>query len=203
MSPSISCMTKTSTSSATPTWIPSGAGLMSIHPRTTSGIPWSKIFALLEKYPNYIFNFTGSRRYEFMKEYYPEEYAKVKKYVAEGRWFPAGSSVDESDVNMPSLESMERHFLYGNHFFQREFGKQSDDFLLPDCFGFPASLPTVMAHGGLKGFSTQKLTWGSAVGIPFNVGVWIGPDGSAVLAALNPGGYGTAITEDLSKSRCG
>ena len=101
---------------------------------------------------------------------------------------------------MPSLESILRHFLYGNHFFQREFGKQSEDFLLPDCFGFPASLPTIMAHGGLKGFSTQKLTWGSAVGIPFNVGVWIGPDGSSVLAALNPGGYGNAVTEDLSNS---
>ena len=48
-----------------------------------------------------------------------------------------------------------------------------------------------MAHGGTwKGFSTAKLTWGSAVGIPFNLGVWIGPDGSSVLAALNPGGYG-------------
>ena len=57
-----------------------------------------------------------------------------------------------------------------------------------------------MAHGGIKGFSTQKLTWGSAVGIPFNVGVWIGPDGSSVLATLNPGGYGNAVTEDLSKS---
>ena len=157
-------------------------------------------FPLLDKYPNYIFNFTGSRRYEFMKEYYPEDYARVKKYVAEGRWVPSGSSVDECDVNIPSLESVTRHFLYGNHFFQREFGKQNEDFILPDCFGFPASLPTVMAHGGIKGFSTQKLTWGSAVGIPFNVGVWRGPDGSSVLAALNPGGYGNQIDEDLSKS---
>ena len=157
-------------------------------------------FALMEKYPNYVFNFTGSRRYEFMKEYYPEEFARVKKYVAAGQWYPAGSSVDEGDANVPSLESMTRHFLYGNHFFQREFGKQSDEFMLPDCFGFPASLPTVLTHGGIKGFSTQKLTWGSAVGIPFNVGVWIGPDGSSILAALNPGGYGNQVNEDLSRS---
>jgi alpha-mannosidase len=157
-------------------------------------------FLLLDKYPNYVFNFTGSRRYELMKEYYPEDYARVKKYVAEGRWIPAGSSVDENDTNIPSLESITRHFLYGNRFFSREFGKYSQDYLLPDCFGFPASLPTIMAHGGVKFFSTQKLTWGSAVGIPFNVGVWIGPDGSSVMAALNPGGYGNQIDEDLSKS---
>src|SRR5438045_3615610 len=28
-------------------------------------------FALFEKYPNYVFNFSGSRRYEMMREYYP------------------------------------------------------------------------------------------------------------------------------------
>jgi len=158
-------------------------------------------FLLFDKYPNYIFNFSGSRRYEFMKEYYPDDYEKVKQYVASGQWAPAGSSVDEDDANVPSLESMERQFLYGNHFFQREFGKASEDFMLPDCFGFPACLPTVLAHGGIKGFSTQKLTWGSAVGIPFNIGTWVGPDGSSIIAALNPGAYVGLVTEDLSQSQ--
>ncbi|RYD43347.1 MAG: hypothetical protein EOP83_31900, partial [Verrucomicrobiaceae bacterium] len=32
---------------------------------------------LIDKYPHYVFNFSGSRRYEMMREYYPEEYAKV------------------------------------------------------------------------------------------------------------------------------
>ena len=158
-------------------------------------------FKLLEKYPDYVFNFTGSRRYEFMKEYYPEDYARVKKYVAEGRWFPAGSSVDEGDAIIPSLESYQRHFLYGNRFFDREFGVHSQEFMLPDCFGFPAALPTILHHGGIKGFSTQKLPWGSAVGIPFSVGVWTGPDGSDMLAALNPLSYTGHVAEDLSKSR--
>jgi alpha-mannosidase len=157
-------------------------------------------FPLIEKYPNYVFNFTGSRRYEFMKEYYPDDYAKVKQYVAQGRWFPAGSSVDENDANIPSLESITRHLLYGNRFFQHEFGIQSDEYMLPDCFGFPASLPEILAHGGIKGFSTQKLTWGSAIGIPFKIGRWIGPDGSSIVAALDPGGYGSAVNEDLSQN---
>lgn len=155
---------------------------------------------LLEKYPNYIFNFKGSRRYEFMQEYYPEGFERVKKYMQAGRWYPGGSSVDENDANIPSLESFVRQTLYRNHYFQREFGLVADDYLLPDCFGFPASLPTIFTHEGLKGFSTQKLTWGSAIGVPFNVGNWVGPDGSSVIAALNPGGYGAKVNEDLSKS---
>src|SRR3954463_13889382 len=73
-------------------------------------------FTLFEKYPNYIFNFSGSRRYEMMKEYYPQDFEKLKEYVAKGRWFVCGSSVDENDANVPSSESQIRHILYGNHF---------------------------------------------------------------------------------------
>ncbi|MCA9253029.1 MAG: alpha-mannosidase [Phycisphaerales bacterium] len=146
-------------------------------------------FALFEKYPEYVFNFTGSVRYEMMREYYPERYEKLKQYIKEGRWFVSGSSVDEGDVNVPSPESIIRQVLYGNLYFKREFGKVSSDYMLPDCFGFPASMPSIWAHCGLLGFSTQKLTWGSAVGIPFPVGVWEGLDGSSVLAALDPGPY--------------
>jgi alpha-mannosidase len=170
-------------------------------------------FALIEKYPHYIFNFSGSNRYRMFKEYYPADFAKLKEYVAAGRWFPAGSSVEEGDVNSPSAESILRQFLYGNDFFRREFNKASAEYMLPDCFGFPASLPSLLAHAGLKGFSTQKLTWGSAapvggpnspehtpVGTPFNVGIWEGPDGRTIIAALNPGSYDGNISTDLSAS---
>jgi len=157
-------------------------------------------FKLIEKYPEYVFNFTGSVRYEMMKEYYPEHFEKLKKYIAAGRWYVSGSSVDEGDVNVPSAEAIIRQVLYGNLYFRREFGKESVDFMLPDCFGFPASLPSIWAHCGLTGFSTQKLTWGSAVGIPFKVGVWEGPDGRGVIAALDPGPYVGAIEGPVHES---
>lgn len=170
-------------------------------------------FALFEKYPHYVFNFSGANRYRMMKEYWPADYNRLRQYVAAGRWFPAGSSVEESDVNVPSAESIIRQILYGNQYFRHEFGKTSAEYMLPDCFGFPASLPSILAHMGLRGFSTQKLTWGSAwsgggpgsieetpAGIPFNVGFWRGPDGRGIIAAFNPGSYGGQIREDLSKS---
>src|SRR5215471_8173604 len=52
-------------------------------------------FALFEKYPHYIFNFSGANRYRLMKEYYPTDFLRLKHYVAAGRWFPAGSSMEE------------------------------------------------------------------------------------------------------------
>ena len=62
-------------------------------------------FALFEKYPSYTFNFSGANRYRMIKEYYPAEYETLKDYVAAGRWFPSGSSMEENDVNAPSAES--------------------------------------------------------------------------------------------------
>src|ERR1700730_2853474 len=170
-------------------------------------------FKLFEKYPHYVFNFSGANRYRFMKEYFPGDYAKLKTYVDSGRWFPAGSSMEEGDVNAPSAESIIRQILYGNDWFRKEFGTASAEYMLPDCFGFPSSLPTILAHSGVKGFSTQKLVWGSSAnaggpesrektpeGTPFNVGVWVGPDGESVLAGLNPGDYSGGIDTDLSQA---
>jgi alpha-mannosidase len=171
-------------------------------------------FGFIDRYPHYVFNWTGANRYRLMKEYFPDDYARMKKYIAEGRWFPAGSSVEEGDVNLPSAEGIFRQVLYGNEYFRNNFGKASGEYMLPDCFGFPASLPAILAHAGVLGFSTQKLSaaWQPAPkiggagspentpeGIPFNVGLWEGPDGSHVLAALNPGGYGSNVYTDLSR----
>ncbi|MFI4881076.1 MAG: hypothetical protein ACIAQU_00670, partial [Phycisphaerales bacterium JB064] len=157
-------------------------------------------FALFEKYPGYVFNFGGTRRFEMMEEYYPQDFEKLKDYVAQGRWFPSGSAVDENDANVPSGESQIRHILYGNKYARDTFGVTSNEFMLPDCFGFPAALPSLLAHCGLTGFSTQKLTWNAVTPIPFKVGVWEGPDGASVIAALDPGAYVGDVTTDLSKN---
>lgn len=157
-------------------------------------------FALIDRYPDYLFNFTGANRYAYIEEYFPQLFAQLKRYVAAGRWFPGGSSMEESDLDVPSVESIWRQILYGNGFFRRELGVAGEDFMDPDAFGYPASLPSVLAHAGLRGFSTQKLDprWGSAMGIPFNLGVWVGPDGRGIVSALNPGSYNSHITDDLS-----
>ena len=84
--------------------------------------------------------------------------------------------------------------LYGTQYFKREFGKTSAEYMLPDCFGFPASLPSILAprrhQGLLDAEAVGELAAGrrrlagpnspekTPDGIPFNVGVWEGPDGT-------------------------
>jgi alpha-mannosidase len=155
-------------------------------------------FKRFEKYPDYTFNYEGAIHYMWFKEYHPEAWPAVQKYVAAGRWQLAGSWINAVDVNVPAPESLMRQALYGKRFFRQEFGKVSQDVYLPDCFGFGFALPAIATHSGLAQFSTQKLTWGSSYGIPFPIGRWKGTDGSTVVAALNPGDYVTKIRSDIS-----
>ena len=172
-------------------------------------------FALFEEYPDYIFNFEGAVKYRWAKEYYPDLYEKLKGYIASGRWHISGASWDANDPNMPSIESSIRNILLGQEFYRSEFGVLSTDIMLPDCFGFGWQLPSVAAHCGLIGFSTQKLAWRShpffenGMKFPFYFGVWRGLDGGKLMAALDCGNYtwspSTPITDndDIKKRIAG
>ena len=93
---------------------------------------------LLRKYPDYVFNFEGAVKYSWMKEYFPTRYEELKQRVKEGRWHVTGSSWDANDVLVPSAESVLRNILYGQNYYRSEFGTESTDIFLPDCFGFAA-----------------------------------------------------------------
>lgn len=158
-------------------------------------------FSHFERYPFFVLSFEGAFRYMLAKEYYPEAFARLKRYVEEGRWAVAGSMLDSPDVNVVSPESLIRHILYGNRFFEQELGCRSRDLFLPDCFGFGWALPSIAAHCGLIGFSSQKFgKWMAPAEIPFDIGIWRGPDGAEVVAALRPEGYGEGLNEDLSQA---
>jgi len=150
-------------------------------------------FTLFEKYPDYVFSFEGAYRYELTEEYFPALFEKLKEYIKKGRWHVSGSAYENGDVNIPSPEALIRNILYGTRYFREAFGKRSEDIFLPDCFGFGWALPSVAAHANLKGFTTQKLVWSSAYGVPFDLGVWEGPDGGRIFASLDAGDYNRSL----------
>ena len=161
---------------------------------------------LLKKYPEYVFNFEGGVKYAWMKEYYPEQYEEMKKFIEEGRWHIAGSSWEASDVLVPSVEASIRNIMLGQTYYRQEFGKEGTDIFLPDCFGFGWTLPTIAAHCGLIGFSSQKLDWRNHPFYgkskhPFTIGLWKGIDGKQVMLAHGYD-YGRKWNnEDLSKNK--
>ena len=162
---------------------------------------------LLKTYPDYIFNFEGAVKYNWMKEYYPREFEEMKKYVANGRWHLTGSSWDADETIVCSPESWLRNILLGQTFYRNEFNKESTDVFLPDCFGFGYDLPTLAAHCGLIGFSSQKIGWRTnpffegGKKYPFTIGLWQGIDGSKIMFA-HGFGYGERFhDEDISDNK--
>jgi alpha-mannosidase len=160
-------------------------------------IPWTfqGNLNLLKKYPSYVFNWESAWHYMAAKQHHPALFNEIKPFVASGQWVLAGGMLVAPDVNLPSPESLIRQLLYGNRFFQKEFGKRATDMLMPDCFGFGAAFPSVGAHCGMTSFSTQKVycPWlpqpSGAYPKPFDIGMWKGVDGRGVLAVINPGNY--------------
>lgn len=161
---------------------------------------------LLKQYPDYIFNFEGGVKYAWMKEYYPAQYEEMKKYIHEGRWHISGAGWDANDVLLPSAESVIRNIMLGQEFYRKEFGVESTDIFLPDCFGFGWTLPTIAAHCGLIGFSSQKLDWRTKPFYgkskhPFTIGLWQGIDGASIMLAHGYD-YGKRWNdEDLSENK--
>ena len=156
-------------------------------------------FDYFKRYPDYRFNFEGAYRYELFEEYYPEKFEELRKYIEQGKWNVTGSGYENGDVNVPSPENLFRNMLYGNLYFEKKFGKRSNDIFLPDCFGFGWALPAIAEHAGLKGFSTQKLSWGSAYGIPFDIGLWYGSTGKRIFASLDSKSYCTTFKKIRDK----
>src|SRR5262249_18608855 len=80
-------------------------------------------FKRFEQFPHYTFNYEGVIHYMWFKEYFPESWPTVQKYVAQGRWRLAGSWIDAVDTNVPSPESLMRQSLYRHRFFLQELVK--------------------------------------------------------------------------------
>ncbi|MBR6747123.1 MAG: discoidin domain-containing protein [Muribaculaceae bacterium] len=176
---------------------------------TISQYVWNTInqnLKLLQTYPDYVFNFEGGVKYAWMKEYFPREYELMIPYIKADRWHISGASWDANDVIVPSPESMIRNILLGQEFFRKEFGVESTDIFLPDCFGFGWTLPTIAKHCGLIGFSSQKLGWRNHPfydgnrRYPFAVGVWQGIDGSELMFAHGYDYTSRWQHEDLTQS---
>lgn len=136
--------------------------------------------------PDYHFGASQPQLFQWVKEDYPQLYARVQRQVREGRFEIQGDMWVEADTNVPSGESLVRQFLYGRQFFQREFGQTTRMLWLPDVFGYNANLPQIMRKSGVDYFMTQKLSWNEHNAFPHHTFIWHGIDGSSVLAHMLP-----------------
>lgn len=138
------------------------------------------------RYPGYVFGASQAQLYEWIKEYYPGVYAKVKDLAKTPYWECQGATWVEMDSNLIGGESLIRQFFYGKRFFKEEFGEDMKILFLPDSFGYSVCLPQVMKLAGVPYFLTQKLSWNVFNSFPYHSFKWQGLDGSEVLAHMLP-----------------
>ena len=100
----------------------------------------------LEKYPEYIYGVSQPQQLEWLKLKYPNLYEKIKAGILAGRIEPQGRMWVECDTNVPCGESLIRQSVYGQRFWQQEFGTTSKICWLPDVFGFNGNLPQIIKN---------------------------------------------------------
>ena len=150
----------------------------------------STMLRLMEQYPDFKFSQSQAKLYADMKQYYPELYAQVKQRVAEGRWEPIGAFWVEPDCNLISGESFVRQIIYGQRFWETEFGIRSRTCWQPDVFGLSWAMPQILKRSGIDYMMTTKLfVWNDTNPWTHNTFWWEGPDGSCVLGVIPPGHF--------------
>lgn len=131
----------------------------------------------------------------------PGLFDQIKEAVKTGRFDLVGGMWVESDAHLPSGEAFVRQRLYGQRFYLEHFGKLSDIEWLPDTFGYASTLPQIFLKSGSKYFYTTKLHSNKETKFPFIQFRWRSPDGSELLALINPGGFGALAAHNAMKPR--
>ncbi|KAL6232540.1 hypothetical protein BDW75DRAFT_217680 [Aspergillus navahoensis] len=163
---------------------------------------WSNQCDLMDRYPEHRFTCSQAQQFKWLKQYYPSVFDRVKGWVKKGHFQPIGGSWVEHDTNMPSGESLVRQFLYGQRFFESNFGERCTTFWLPDTFGYSTQIPQLCRLAGMSRFFTQKLSWNNINNFPHTTFQWVALDGSQVMCHMPPSETYTAEAHfgDLKRS---
>ncbi|HEX2593479.1 MAG TPA: glycoside hydrolase family 38 C-terminal domain-containing protein, partial [Rhizomicrobium sp.] len=141
---------------------------------------------LMDAYPEFKFAVSQAYQYAIIEKTDPDLFARIHEKVKTGQWIPVGGSWIEPDCNLPTGESMCRQYLYGQRYFERQFGRRSTVFWNPDVFGYDGQLPQLMREAGMQRFLTQKLSWNKFTSPPHHSFTWRGIDGTEVLTHFPP-----------------
>jgi alpha-mannosidase len=141
---------------------------------------------LLTKNPDTVYCHSQAQHYAWVEEDAPDIFARVTELVREGRWEVIGGMWVETDLNLPSGESLLRQLAQGQRAFREWFGITCSGAFLPDDFGYPGSLPQIVSHGECNWFFTQKLSWNETNKFPHHTFWWEGIDGTQVFTHFSP-----------------
>ena len=160
-----------------PVWLwewPEGAGEALSTFRTAAGF--------CETQPDFVFSHNEALLYRWIEEYEPDLFRRIRALVRKKRWAVLGGWFVQPDCNMPSGESFVRQILLGQRYFKKAFGVDVRTAANLDPFGHTRGLVQILAKSGYDSYLFCRPDGGFAA-LPADDFLWVGYDGSEILAA--------------------
>ncbi len=146
-----------------------------------------------EKYDGFVFNHNEALLYEWVEEYEPELFERIKKLVAAGKWQIMGGWYLQPDCTMLSGESFMSQIELGRKYFKEKFGVEPKTALNFDPFGHTKGLVQILQKTGYDSYVFMRPGTYPRL---FN---WKGFADSSVTAHHIFGGYNTLKGHALEK----
>ena len=140
----------------------------------------------------FVFNHNEVTLYKWVQEYEPALFARIRKLVERGRWHIMGGWYLQPDCNMPSGESFVRQILLGKSYFKEHFGVECRTAINFDPFGHTRGLVQILAKSGYDSYLFGRPDQNDCP-LPSDEFVWVGYDGSQVMATRFKGWYNSPL----------
>ena len=150
---------------------------------------------LLDRYPDLIFTRSDMWLYEQIALLDPKLFERIKRFVADGRWYIPGGWYIQPDCNLPSAASFRTHMSLGKRYFKTTFGVDVTVGYNVDTFGHTATLPSFLAEAGYTSYVMMRPNQ-SEKPLPSPLFRWRSPDGAEVVVWRIVPRYATR-TDDL------
>jgi alpha-mannosidase len=176
-----------------PVWLwewPEGAGEALALART--------VCDLCEEFDGFVFNRNEVQFHEWIEEYDPELFERIRRLAARGQWHVTGGWYLQPDCNLPSGESFVRQILVGRRYFKEKFGVEPTTAVNWDSFGHSRGLVQILAKSGYDSYLFCR-PFIHEMPVPAAEFTWIGFDGSEVTAALAESHYNSAPDDTPAK----
>ncbi|WDR02052.1 glycoside hydrolase family 38 C-terminal domain-containing protein [Devosia algicola] len=157
------------------------------------GTCWAAIDRLDEG-EGFIFTKGEAHIYDWIERLEPTLFARIRHYIAQGRWVVVNGWWIQPDCNVPSGESVIRQALYGKRYFAQKFGVEVPTGYNVDSFGHPGTFPMLLQHTGSTSYTFMR-PGPHEMDLPAELFTWASPDGSVVTAFRIQGAYNTSKRE--------
>jgi alpha-mannosidase len=134
-----------------------------------------------EEFGDYVFCHNEAILYEWVREYEPALFEKIRRLVAAKKWHIMGGWYIQPDCNMPSGEGFVRQSLYGLNYFKENFGVRPTTAINFDSFGHTRGLVQIFAKSGYDSYIFSRPD-DSFCRLESDLFRWVGYDGSSVMA---------------------